>query len=293
MPLVSVILPTCDRPKLWPRALDSVLNQTWADFEVILVDSNRVRGRLRDDPSLPGRLADPRVVLVEKPHAPNAAAARNVGLAAARGDWITYLDDDDAYLPEKISAQLTLAGSVSAPLVLCGYIVNMPRRRRTRQVSQTAFRGDALLNDANWGTPMLFHRRDPAARFDESLRAGHDEFFAHAFICRHNVQVVPNCARSLVDVFPQVGATRVHRGDRVWPAYRATWELVHTRYSHAACRRYLAKGRLVRAQGGHGSRAHFLACASAVLATHGPGGWRLVANASAHRFGLLSKWVVS
>jgi len=293
MPAVSVILPTCDRAELWPRALASVLRQSWTDLEVILVDSNRRTPPIAATSNYAALLADPRVVLVARPHAPRAAAARNLGLAAARGEWVTYLDDDDEYAPDKVAAQLALARETGAPLVLCGYTVVLPRRRRSRQISTAEFRGDALLTAANWGTPMLFHRHDPRIRFDESLPAGEDEAFAHRFIESNDVHVVPNCARSLVEVHPQVEAERVHRGEAVWQAYRATWRIARRRYSRQALRAYLAMGLIVRAQGGHGNLAHFIGCASAVLRFRGLGAWRLVANATAHRFGLLRKWAVS
>ena len=103
MPAVSVILPTCDRPDLWPRALASVLRQSWADLEVVLIDSNRRTPPISSKPEWAGLLADPRVVLVARPHAPCAAAARNLGLTVARGEWVTYLDDDDEYHPDKVA----------------------------------------------------------------------------------------------------------------------------------------------------------------------------------------------
>jgi len=293
MPAISVILPTCDRPDLWPRALGSVLRQSWTDLEVVLVDSNRRSPRLRDTPAYGAYRDDARVVLVEKAHAPSAAAARNAGLAAARGDWITYLDDDDVYCPEKIERQYALAQQEDASIVLCGYTVVLPHRRRTRQVEQNQFLGDKLLTAANWGTPMLFHRQDPLARFDEGLRAGEDEVFAHAFLLRNQVTRVPNCALSLVEVYPQVGQARVHHGEAAWKAYQTNWRQVHRQYSRAAVRQYLAMGRLVQAQNGHGNALYFLRCARTVLATRGVSAWRLVANATAHRLGLLSKWAVS
>lgn len=293
MPAVSVILPTCDRPDLWPRALVSVLRQSWTDLEVILVDSNRRTPSIVVKPEWAGLLADPRVVVVAQPHRPCAAGARNVGLAAARGEWVTYLDDDDEYEVGKVAAQLALAREKKASLVLCGYTVMLPSRRRMRQVSQIEFKGDALLTAANWGTPMLFHRREPGVGFDETLPAGEDEAFAHSFILRNDVKVVPNCARSLVVVHPQIAAARVHRGEAVWQAYRATWRIVHRRYSRRARRAYLAMGCIVRAQNGFGGTMHFFRCAVTVLRTRGLGSWRLVANATAHRFGLLGKWAVS
>ncbi len=293
MSLVSVVLPTCDRPDLWPRALTSVLAQTHAELEVLLVDSNRTSPPVRRTPGAAALLEDPRVVLVEQPHRACAAAARNVGLAAARGKWVTYLDDDDLYLPDKVRAQLSRAEECKAPLVLCGYTVILPRRRRTRQVQTDAFVGDQLLTAANWGTPMLFHRSDSRVRFDEELAAGEDEVFAHAFLALHHVMSVPSCPRALVEVFPQVGRSRVHHGQAVWPAYRMNYRRVRNRFSRSARRQYLAMGLLVRAQAGFGGPTHFFGRVCSVLATRGWGAWRLALNATGHRFGLFRRWLVS
>ena len=291
---VSVIVPTCDRPGLVGRALQSVLVQTQADLEVVLVDNNRRTAPVRQNPGLARMLDDPRVVIVPGGLARNAAAARNAGLAVARGEWITYLDDDDEYHPEKIAAQYALAQATGAPLVLCGYTVILPHRRRVRQVHTAEFRGDELLLDANWGTPFLFHRRDPQVRFDENLSAGEDTLFAQTFLRRYAVKAVPNCARSLVNVFPQLDAPRVHRdGEAIWRSFRATVRLAGPRHSRAARRGYLAMGRLFRAQFGYGNLAYFAGCAWAALRTRGPRAWRLVVNAAAHRTGRFKHWVVS
>lgn len=294
VPFVSVILPTCDRPHLWPRALASLLRQTFTDFEVLLVDSNRRAPPVREHPAFAAVAVDSRVVLVERGRLSTAAAARNAGLARARGEWITYLDDDDAYCPGKLATQLARARETGAPLVVCGFTVNLPRRRRTRQVQAEEFRGDELLNEVTWNTPCLFHRRDDLTRFDETLPVGHDEVFAHAFMSRHDVRWVPNCARSLLDVYPQIHAERVHvDGEDGWRAYRKNWRVVHRRFSRAACRGYLARGLLIRALGGRGGALHFARCLQAVLATRGLRSWRLVANATVRRTGLLKTWVVS
>ncbi len=292
MPVVSVILPTRDRPALLSRALASVQRQTWSDLEIVLVDNNQGPA-VRETPALADLLADPRVAVVPAPGARSAAAARNAGLAVARGDWITYLDDDDEYQPDKVAVQLQLARTTGAPLVLCGYTVVLPRRRRIRQAGVAEFRGDALL-EADWRAPVQFHRRDAGVRFDETLTAGEDTPFAQAFLLRQGAAVVPNCAHSLVIVHPQIDAPRVHRdGEAIWRSFEVTAALVGTRYSPAALRGYLAMGRLFRAQFGHGGLGHFAGCACAALAARGPGAWRLVVNASARRLGLFKRWVVS
>lgn len=294
MPTVSVILPTCDRPQLWPRALASVLRQTFADYEVLLVDSNRDTPAVREHPDFARFVADPRVRLIEGARPASASAARNLGLAAARGEWVTYLDDDDHYRPEKIARQLALARQTGAALVLCGYTVVLPWRRRRRQDGRDGYEGDARLTDATWCTPLLFHARVGDIRFDEGLRAGEDEVFAQAFLAAQAVSVVPNCRQSLVEMYPQLGRPRVNRNaEENWRAARVIWKKYGPLYSPEARRRYVATKRLARAQGGVGSAAHFVRCAWAVFATSGVASWRRVANATASRAGVLEKWIVS
>ena len=294
MPAISVILPTCDRSDLVGRALASVLRQTCADFEVILVDNNRRAPPVRENAALAPLLADPRVRVVRDAASTNACDARNTGLAAAGGEWITYLDDDDAYHPEKLAVQWARARAENAPLVLCGYTVMLVGRRRVRQVETDCYRGDELLLNATWGTPMLFHRAHPSFRFDPAMRAGHDELLAHHVMLHFNLQAVPNCARSLVDVYPQQGRARVHQDfESIWRSYRATARLTRGRFSPATRRIYLLKGMLVRSQGGHGSWPRFLRLAAAVYRARHGRDWRLVANSIAYRTRILRPFIVT
>lgn len=98
-PRVSVILRTKDRPDLLAEALESLRAQTFTDFETVLVnDGGPLPEGLLQSP--PGRGL--RVVV---PPAPGGRTrALNAGLAAARGGWIAYLDDDDLYLPHHLAA---------------------------------------------------------------------------------------------------------------------------------------------------------------------------------------------
>lgn len=98
-PRVSVILRTKDRPDLLGEALASLGAQTFQDFETVLVnDGGPVPGGLLASP--PGR----GLTVVVPPAPGGRTRALNAGLAAARGDWVAYLDDDDIFLPGHLAA---------------------------------------------------------------------------------------------------------------------------------------------------------------------------------------------
>lgn len=96
---ISVVIPTFNRADVLVRALDSVFAQTEPAFEVIIVDdgsTDRTRTLVEQ------RFADCRYFFQENA---GVSAARNVGVREAQGDWIAFLDSDDAWLPGKLAAQ--------------------------------------------------------------------------------------------------------------------------------------------------------------------------------------------
>jgi glycosyltransferase involved in cell wall biosynthesis len=97
--LVSVIIPTRNRPQMLAIAVMSVLNQTHRNVEVIVVDDG-------SDTPLDLDLSDDRVRIIRSEKSVGGAAARNIGLRAARGEFLCLLDDDDCYYPHKIACQL-------------------------------------------------------------------------------------------------------------------------------------------------------------------------------------------
>ena len=99
-PAVSVIIPTCDRPALLPRALASVRAQTLSPAEILVVDDGI------DDRARP-RVDDADVRVVANTHARGASGARNCGAAQARGVLLAFLDDDDEWLPAYLATALT------------------------------------------------------------------------------------------------------------------------------------------------------------------------------------------
>ena len=107
---VSVIVATFGRDELLNRALASLSKQTHRDLEIVVVDDNEDASvSLRVDELLndfrAGHSGLP-VVCVKNGCRLGSARARNAGIAVATGEYITFLDDDDEYLPEKIEAQV-------------------------------------------------------------------------------------------------------------------------------------------------------------------------------------------
>ena len=104
MPKVSVIILTYNRSALLRRAVQSVLNQTFGDFEVIVVDDASVD----DTKDVIKDMTDKRIRYL--PHEQNMGEgrARNTGVANAQGEYIAFLDDDDEWLPEKLELQVSV-----------------------------------------------------------------------------------------------------------------------------------------------------------------------------------------
>jgi len=101
-PTVSVIIPTYNRELLITRAIRSVLNQTYRDFELIVVDD----GSIDNTVGIVNGFNDPRIKYIRHDKNRGVAAARNTGIKAARGSYIAFQDSDDEWLPTKLEKQL-------------------------------------------------------------------------------------------------------------------------------------------------------------------------------------------
>ena len=105
MALVTVIIPTYGKPKFLRDSIISVLNQTFTDLELIIVDDNNPNTESRKDTEeLVDRLMqqDSRVKYLKHSKNLNGAVARNTGFAVAQGKCISLLDSDDEYMPESL-----------------------------------------------------------------------------------------------------------------------------------------------------------------------------------------------
>src|SRR5262249_32788271 len=106
-PLVSIVIPTRNRPGLVTRAVRSALDQTFSAIEVIVVldgpDEKTIRAL--------AEVEDRRLCLVILTQSVGAQEARNAGVRKARGQWVAFLDDDDEWLPLKLERQIEAANA--------------------------------------------------------------------------------------------------------------------------------------------------------------------------------------
>jgi glycosyltransferase involved in cell wall biosynthesis len=176
-PRTSVIVPTFNRANLVRRAVESVLAQTFSDFELIVVD---------DHSPVPaaGALAgirDERLRVVRHERNQGGPAARNTGIRESRGEFIFLLDDDDALLPECLAclSRRMDASPASTGVVWGGIRFIDPQGRVMRDCPATR-RGNlrqALLRGEKDSNVMGLVRREcftMAGLFDESLASCQD-----------------------------------------------------------------------------------------------------------------------
>jgi glycosyltransferase involved in cell wall biosynthesis len=176
---VSIIIPTRNRHEFLRRAITSVLEQTYQDFELIVVDDAS-----NDNTSqIVAEFKDPRIGFVRHPHRKGGSAARNTGIANAKGRYLAFLDDDDEWLPEKLARQMAVlvAGPAELGCVYTGCVmVNRASGKIFNQYRPTK-RGDLsheLLHENCVGsTSTMLLKRECLERvggFDETLPSCQD-----------------------------------------------------------------------------------------------------------------------
>lgn len=178
MPKVSVIIPTYNRALLVGAAIESVLAQTYRDFELIVVDD----GSTDDTRQVVERYPQARYIYQENRGEPGA---RNTGIQASTGEYVAFLDADDTYLPDKLERQVLVLdaqsefGAVYSDVLVCDAAGNS----RGLYSSLTGHRGQSgwLFEALVWHSFIAVHsvlvRRivlDEVGLFDETLPTGPD-----------------------------------------------------------------------------------------------------------------------
>lgn len=114
-PVFSVVIPTYNRAKIISRAIQSILNQTFGEFELVIVDDGSIDGT----GEVIKQINDPRLCYFRQENR-GVSAARNAGVKSARGKYIAFLDSDDEALPEWLKHFANSFGAGEAGVVCAG-----------------------------------------------------------------------------------------------------------------------------------------------------------------------------
>jgi len=194
-PKVSVIIPTYNRAYVLYYALKSVLNQTFQDFEIFVIDD----ASTDSTPELIESLNDPRIHYIRFETNKKSAAARNAGMRAARGEYIAFLDSDDEWRPNKLEKQVALMDSLSEEWGCCytGAYVNKIGGLTRNRVYQTTKSGylvkDLLMNKLVIWTPTFMFRRsclDEVGFMDEVLVRSQDVDFYIRLLNQYKIKAL-------------------------------------------------------------------------------------------------------
>lgn len=147
MPTVSIIIATYNREHVLRRAIQSVLAQTYQDFELIIVDDGSIDNTERLVKSFNGE----KIRYIRYRENKGPATARNTGIQSANGDYIAFLDSDDEWMPEKLEKQMRTFETAppEVGLVYTGFFKITNNKIRYRHGGLTPSDGNVFRNLLN------------------------------------------------------------------------------------------------------------------------------------------------
>lgn len=195
MPLISIIVPIYNAETYLPRCVDSILAQTFGDFELLLVNDGSRDGSL--DICQRYAAKDGRVRVIDKPNG-GVSSARNLGLESASAEWVMFADADDWIEPNTLELAVPYIGKCD--IVRLAWVAHTPDEVKNKRVLN-AETPDQLLKQllrrrtklAIWGTLIrrdLFTLND--IRFDASYNYAEDWLALLRVVCRcKSVKTLP------------------------------------------------------------------------------------------------------
>jgi len=126
---ISVVIPAYNSSATIVESLDSIAGQTFPVHEIIIVDDLSADNTIDVVKSWRNDHGEVKLVLIEQLQNSGPAGARNRGINAATGDWIAFLDSDDAWLSSKLSTQLNALSSASDVVLVCGCTIPLGEDR--------------------------------------------------------------------------------------------------------------------------------------------------------------------
>lgn len=214
MPRVSVIIPTHNRGEMLRRAIDSVLNQTYRDLELIVIAD----GCTDNTDEIVAAYNDSRMKFFVHEKSRGASAARNTGIRASTGQYIAFLDDDDEWLPDKLKAQVAAIEKSPPEVGLVYSWIEYIEDGTKKSIRAPELRGDIFVEmldkQAITNSSALLIKRevlDAVPGFDEELPRGNDGDFIRRITQYYHVDYVP---RVLARIHVEHGKERITRDDK-------------------------------------------------------------------------------
>jgi glycosyltransferase involved in cell wall biosynthesis len=192
-PRITGVIPVRDRAGLVGRSIESVLAQRGPSFELIVFDD----GSTDATPAVLSGYGE-RILAVRQPPT-GRSAARNAGIERARGEWIAFLDSDDAWLPGKLARQLAYHEANPGFAMSAHGVERVHPDGRVEPAPPDALTGDAYLSLADHFAfvPSAVMVRSDVARevggFDANFDGTEDLDFALRVAAKHPVAVMPDC----------------------------------------------------------------------------------------------------
>lgn len=213
---VSVIIPTYKRSESICRAVDSVLNQTLNDLQVIVVDDNGIDTESGKATAtvMQKYMLDSRVIYLQHYKNKNGSAARNTGIKEAKGEYISFLDDDDIYLPNRLEKMCNALDLLDDNWGACytGYVKN--QKNGTHQYSAEKIEGDIYLQTLmrsfyiGSGSNLFFRKSviDDIGYFDESFKRNQDLEYLVRVLKKYKMKYIDEV---LMEVFYDVNPSNI------------------------------------------------------------------------------------
>lgn len=197
--LVSVVIPTNKGADVIGRTIESVLQQSYKNIEIIIIDDNGAgTEEQRKTENIVNQYVNRGRILykVLEKHK-NGSYARNQGFGLSKGEYISYLDDDDLFFIEKIEVEVNAAIKNKSDMVICGaYFVNNNRIGFVEKPRKGKhFLYDYLMGKYYFNTSTLLINRKVVENldgFDDRFYRHQDWEFCTRIISKYNVTVIPN-----------------------------------------------------------------------------------------------------
>jgi len=208
--MISIITPTYNRSHLLPRMVNSVINQTHKDWELIIVDDGSTDNTAE---IIQPFLNDTRIKYVKKDNS-GAAHTRNVGVENSKGEYITFLDSDDEAKREWLFEIMQVIENESPVLICCGCeIVNHQGEIIDIKLpeSKKELFGDVDYKMTNGGVFIMTREVfENVEGFDDNLKSGQ-----HTELSFRLLPYILNSGGKIINIYKPLIKIHIHKGERI------------------------------------------------------------------------------